>query len=178
MNKSSFYDTFRRSNSIAGAPGDAPPQRRNKIAGLLGVAVDRASNNVGRTAASGGGGNLQKPLKAQRLNTAQPDDIAKKLFLSLDITIQPMEYAVLWNSVSPARFITRCIKFLLDYEKSPEEMGKTMKKSPEELRYFVTCVLHSITVFDLFSVMVSSQKSLLAVIIFKGFRRRWLNDKI
>ena len=170
MNKSSFYDTFRRSNSIAtgSASGDnVPPQRRNKIAGLLGVAVDRASTNLGRGSNNnGGGGNLQKPLKAQRLNTAQPDDIAKKLFLSLDITIQPMEYAVLWNSVSPARFITRCIKFLLDYEKSPEEMGKSMKKTPEELRYFVTCVLHSITVFDLFSVMVSSQ-DFVSVIISK-----------
>jgi len=103
---------------------------------------------------------MRKPSKVQRMMAALPDDIAKKLFTSGDLVLPPMDYSILWNSVSPARFITRCIKFLLDYEKNPDDMAKNLKKTPDELRYFITCVLHSITVFDLFSVMDGRSEAL------------------
>ncbi len=149
MNKNAFYETFRRttSGSNAGSSSLSPSKlRKNKIAGLMGVTASRPA--------------VRKPSKVQRMMSAMPDDIAKKLFTSGDIVLQPMEYGVLWNSVSPARFITRCIKFLLDYEKDPEAMAKALKKTPTETRYFVTCVLHSITVFDLFSIMDGRSEAL------------------
>ncbi|GMH57634.1 hypothetical protein TrLO_g15251 [Triparma laevis f. longispina] len=121
--------------------------RRNKIAGLIGVASGQHQKN-------------RKISKTQRMQAGMPDDIAKKLFTTGDLILEPSDYSTLWNNVSPARLITRCIKFLLDYEKSPEDMAKTMKKTPKELRYFVTCVLNSVTVFDLFSIMDGRSEAL------------------
>lgn len=95
--------------------------RRNKIAGLIGVASGQHQKN-------------RKISKTQRMQAGMPDDIAKKLFTTGDLILEPSDYSTLWNNVSPARFITRCIKFLLDYEKSPEDMAKTMKKTPKEVR--------------------------------------------
>jgi len=120
--------------------------RRNKIAGLMGVA-----QNTHRS---------RKPTKIQGMMGAAPDEIAKKLFSTGDYVLEPPEYAVLWNNVSPARFITRCIKFLLDYEKSPDDVAKALKKDKAELQYFITCILHSITVFDLFSIMDERSQAL------------------
>ncbi|GMH75329.1 hypothetical protein TrST_g7980 [Triparma strigata] len=127
--------------------GLASKLRRNKIAGLIGVASGQHQKN-------------RKMSKSQRMQAGMPDDIAKKLFTTGELVLEPSDYSVLWNNVSPARFITRCIKFLLDYEKSPDDMAKSLKKTPKELRYFVTCVLNSVTVFDLFSVMDGRSEAL------------------
>jgi len=139
--KQAFYDNFRRKTSSSADTHSPTKLRKNKISGLIGVANSSRQN--------------RKQSKVSRMMNTMPDDIAKKLFTTGELILGPLDYSILWNSVSPARFITRCIKFLLDFEKSPDEMTKTLKMTPAESRYFVTCVLHSITVFDLFAVMDS-----------------------
>jgi hypothetical protein len=142
IDKQAFYDNFRRKTSSTADMGSGQKLRKNKISGLIGA------HNQARAG--------RKQSKVSKMMTSMPDDIAKRIFTSGELILAPMDYSILWNSVSPARYITRCIKFLLDYEKSPEDIAKTFKMSATEVRYFVTCVLHSITVFDLFSVMVCS----------------------
>ena len=60
--------------------------------------------------------------------------LAKKIFAAGEVGLPPNEYAILWNHVSPARYVTRCIKFLLDYEKSPDEIQKNLKMDKKEIR--------------------------------------------
>jgi len=158
--KSSFYATFKsRSSSSAktAGPGRVPSSSsKNKVQGLLGVTAAKSTNSRRlRT--------KRKPSKVQRMMSANPEDISKNLLASGDLQLAPLEYSVFWNSVSAPRFIARCIKFLMDYENDPEKVAKGLKKTPEDMYTFVTSILHTITLFDLFSPPSSPSQSNIAL---------------
>ena len=167
--KSSFYNTFKsRSSSSAknlqsGVSGVRPSVKQNNIQGLMGMHTRDVQK-----------GRKRKPTKVQRMMSANPEDICKNLLSEGGGVLAPLEYSVFWNNVSAARFIARCIKFLMDYENDPEKMMKGLKKTEAEMGKFVvsfyfvlnmlnsfkpthsfnslqTCLLHTMTAFDLFS---------------------------
>lgn len=71
------------------------------------------------------------------------------------LVLQPAEYAAFWRSLREdraacARYVARMVKVLLDYEKEPSKVEKSLKKCTHSMPDYITLILHTLQYLSLF----------------------------